>query len=1000
MKPNRDGIGIGEVVGNYRWTGREWVPVSSNTNSNSGLPYIGDLGIGDISGIVSDELEFDFDDIDIDLSNLPAIDYEIVLNWKADPTNTPLTVSNNGLNKTKWNTSEFSSVKKFTANSGALKSPDVFTVTRVEANSGILPNAKVYHIEIRKNGVIIQRLTSELKSSTNTFKFNKPVVMPELPTGIRVDVNLEMPDNVSALIQVGNSGIVTARGTESTAVVIDSNANIADLSVGLSGTDSTCNYLYEFAKFSGELIGTGITKGFSEKALSPGRYKLKIVVSKTAVPTPPSNDPSYTYRTETYYETEEKIVGSQAAGPSSVQTRASTNRTSINFGNGTEDDDVLEISYNSTNADYVNFVLGNNTTKLGTSGTVTISSGDLFQGEGKYTAFFQAVSNSDGTGNIVPIQFNATKRILLPGPDILTIEYPNQITGKDFQGYNVDFEISWTSVNANYVDIYINEVISSKKLASKRPSDGVQSFNLEQILKKAGNTLSENIDTISFDLKLIPYNEEGDSKTAGVTETISIRFDKGNLKLQRDLVLRDIKESICDLFNGDVLGGDSSKYLTHLMHFGDADNKLVASWDTDYETFSEYEFKEDTGERIKVYEEKTLVFKMYEPLPRDVQPNQQIWISKIQSIPYVEQITIINEEVEDCVELVPNFGSGICPPGQNVGYQLYDDLISSGSSSSTKLLTEFVSGSGFDLKKLDIQFVSSSRVESGSLLIDGESTWGWNNFVKYSSAEERVNNFMYKIKLMEFYEDKITKLESGSFHTGSVTLQNEISRNSQSIQEVKDNFDAFETFLFTSSSVDGLTYPGAGGTEISASDSSDAQSWYGSISSNANNYDYYNKDYLINNLPLHVQNSEDSEQFKIFFNMMGHHFDVLYSYTKSIAEKKNLEHKYNIGIKDSLLAEMLKSLSWDTKIPARAQSLWEYAFGETADGTSVSSMTGRDMQNQIWRRLLNNLPYLLKHKGSSRAVKAALACYGVPSSMLTIMEFGGPRKADGGIFNF
>ena len=187
---------------------------------------------------------------------------------------------------------------------------------------------------------------------------------------------------------------------------------------------------------------------------------------------------------------------------------------------------------------------------------------------------------------------------------------------------------------------------------------------------------------------------------------------------------------------------------------------------------------------------------------------------------------------------------------------------------------------------------------------------------------------------------------------------------------------------------------------VSASTSDDTTTWYNTISTSAQNYDYYNKDYLVNNLPLHVQNSTDSEQFKMFFNMMGHHFDVLYSYTKSIAQKKNLEHKYNIGIKDSLLAEMLKSLSWDTKIPAKAQSLWEYAFGETSDGTSVASMTGKQMQNQIWRRILNNLPYLMKYKGTSRAVKAALACYGVPSSMLTIMEFGGPRRADGGTTKF
>ena len=894
-------------------------------------------------------------------------------------------------------TDDFISPRTFTANAGGFGlSSDTYIVQRRERTNNLgLP---VYILEISKNGAFHASLDTSNRTSTLSFSFKEQVIEPKPIGGINVSVDLQSPSNTSLKVDVNNS-TDTFYGDDNGGVS-DNQATSGTITATPSGVDSTCNYLYELFNQAGGLIASSTQQGFSYNKLESGNYTLKATISKTVVPELPADTPSYKYTSERYYVTKEETRGTVASGPQSVVTKASlVGNNIVNFGTGAYSEQTIEINYSSTNADYVIYTLGNGKTQLNRSGTVSLSSSDLFNGAGKYTVYFQAVSNSDGSGNIVPITFIAIRKDILPGPDIQTVEYPQLIVGKDYQGYNVDFEISWTSVNTNYIDIYIGDIVDSKKIASKRPSDGVQSFNIADVLRKAGDTLNEDVDVATFNLKLIPYNEEGDSKTEGKVETIQIQFDKGNLKLRRDKVLRDIKEAICDLFDTSILGGDSSKYLTHLMHFGEADNKLIASWDTDYETFSEYEFREDTGERVKIHEEKTLVFKLYEPLPRNIQPNQQIWVSKIQSIPYVEQITLINEEVEDCVELSPNFGTGVCG-GENIGYQLYDDLVASGSSSSTKLLTEYVSGSGFDLKKLDIHFVSSSQEVSGSILIDGESTWAWNNFVKYSSANERIDNFMYKIKLIEFHDDKIEKLESGSFHTGSITLQNEINRNSQSIQEIKDGFDAFESFLYTSSSIDGLTYPGAGGTNISASESSDVTTWYESISTSAQNYDYYNKDYLVNNLPLHVQNSEDSEQFKIFFNMMGHHFDVLYVYTKAIAEKKNLEHKYNIGIKDSLLSEMLKSLSWDTKIPAKAQSLWEYAFGETSDGTVVSSMSGKKMQNEIWRRLLNNLPYLLKHKGTSRAVKAALACYGVPSSMLTIMEFGGPRNADGGVTKF
>ena len=57
----------------------------------------------------------------------------------------------------------------------------------------------------------------------------------------------------------------------------------------------------------------------------------------------------------------------------------------------------------------------------------------------------------------------------------------------------------------------------------------------------------------------------------------------------------------------------------------------------------------------------------------------------------------------------------------------------------------------------------------------------------------------------------------------------------------------------------------------------------------------------------------------------------------------------------------------------------------------LSEMSGKDRQQEIWRRILNNLPYLLKTKGTKRAIHAAMSCYGVPASLLTIMEFGGPK---------
>ncbi len=50
----------------------------------------------------------------------------------------------------------------------------------------------------------------------------------------------------------------------------------------------------------------------------------------------------------------------------------------------------------------------------------------------------------------------------------------------------------------------------------------------------------------------------------------------------------------------------------------------------------------------------------------------------------------------------------------------------------------------------------------------------------------------------------------------------------------------------------------------------------------------------------------------------------------------------------------------------------------------------RDVTLEIWKRILNNLPYMYKTKGSIKGIKALLTCYGIPSTILRVKEYGGP----------
>ncbi len=645
----------------------------------------------------------------------------------------------------------------------------------------------------------------------------------------------------------------------------------------------------------------------------------------------------------------------------------------------------LKISYQSVNTDEVEYSIGNIKRKIGPSGTIILSSADFKNGIGSYTLYAQA-RNKTGGGDIQKVSIVVESKEFLPGPDITHINYPQNIKGADFKQFNVPFNVSWQSINTDYIRIYAgkyNPESETSFFLGQFSKSGVVTLTVEDVLKAAKRKFDEDDNILQFKLLLVPFNSQGDSLTAGKVEEIGITFDKGDLDLRRGNVIGDIRNAFEYCFDYSEFDDASSPFLTHYLHIGDGNNKLISTYGIDDETFSEYEFINETNERKKVQESKSIVLKLYEPLDNKIDVNDKIWISKIQSIPLIDQITILDDITSDCIPLTPNLSLEL---NDDIGYQIYDDLVASGSTSSEAVIQEFVSGSGFSLDTLEIEYTSGSAIQ-------------WSNFVKYSSAKERVANFYYKIKLLESHRSKHELLASATGSAGSVSSQNEQKRILGKISEIKQNFDAFEKHLYT---VNGsLQYPKSGSVvgDIKLTDTGSllgpnhesAVLWYNSTYTDAALYDRNSTERLVNNLPSHIKDDDKGQEFVLFFDMLGQHFDILYHYINRLSKSKKTEHKFENGIINDLMYEMLSSLGWDADLGLSSETLWEYAFGEHSDGTEASSMSGKSRQDETWRRILNNLPYLYKHKGTKRAIHAALSIYGIPNSMLTIMEFGGPK---------
>jgi len=663
----------------------------------------------------------------------------------------------------------------------------------------------------------------------------------------------------------------------------------------------------------------------------------------------------------------------------------------------------ISISYSSIYSDNVIFSLGNTKRTLNPSGTITLTESDFSRGLGQYTLYLQPVSETAGSGDVQKIVITVESKAYLPGPDITHINYPQNIKGRDFTEYDVPFEISWQSVNTNYIHVYVGKVSDSTFLG-KFSNAGSAEFKVSDVLRKAGERLDENRNLTTFNLILVPWNIEGDEATEGKYEEINITFDKGDLKVRRANVVRDILNSFKSELNTSGFDEYTSPFLTHFLHLGNGSNKLIGTWGIDDVTFSE-QYRDGNNQIQYKNIEKSIVLKLYEPLPRTISNNDTVWISKIQSIPIIDQITLLDEVVSNCTPLRPNFDLDL---SDDIGYQILDDLISSGSTTSTDLVNQFISSSGLSLDNLELEFVTQSAytltydgydgdvVLNGSIIEKvGDPEWNWKSFVKYSSAAERVSNFYYKVQLIEIYQSKYNLLTSGSGDTewtGSLSVLNEANKNLLKIKEVQNGFDSFEKWLYVSSSESGLTYPKQNNTgSLVNSNDSQTLSWLNSILYSAQEYDELNTSRLTYNLPQHIKNDENNSEFILFFDMVGQHFDILWNHIKSISNTKNIENKKDVGIVNDLVYHMLESLGWDADMGVKSQFLWEYAFGKHSDGTQVSSMSGKDRQQEIWRRILNNLPYLYKHKGTKRALHAALSCYGIPASLLTVMEFGGPQ---------
>lgn len=614
---------------------------------------------------------------------------------------------------------------------------------------------------------------------------------------------------------------------------------------------------------------------------------------------------------------------------------------------------------------------------------------------GRFELVILAGNEAVGERDEVRTLISLVKEKTYGEPDVTQIIYDRNIVEADLRPLDFNFEFDLQSVNSEGIEILLGENKITEIYTQN--NKGKIYFAARDLYNSFKDYFNETPETYFITFGFRPFFNGIGGKIFGKTERVSITVKRTKFLIDLGTAVRDISSTFSQLFSGgdtkkdfeDRIIFEDDKHLYYQVRATADQSFVITNTGMDRLTFSvkdgkvvetQFEIDTETGSTRKkkgYLDYGSLIVKLLEPLPGNIDLNTQVWISK-QIIPtIVESIVITDEDDDKCLPLKPNFGTDII---NETGLQYFDEIISSGSITSTQLVNKYISQSAFNLEDLQIDYTSGSNVGTEYFL-------NFENFVNFGGALTRIENFQYKIGTIEDWHNKInTTLYSASLlSTSSNSLLTSASYN-EKIQIVKNGFDGFEKKMYEDFSITSSLNP-----------------FFTSQSIYAEIYDRENKNYLVRHIPQYIQESSDNFEYITFLEMIGQHFDIIWSYINGINRVRKVEHKAVDGITDKLVYELLESFGWDPKNPFEGKQLWNYAFGLNDDNSSstntnsignnvASSYTPDAAKKQVWRRILNNLPYLLKHKGTRKSINAILSCYGVPSSLLTVVEFGGPSN--------
>jgi hypothetical protein len=406
--------------------------------------------------------------------------------------------------------------------------------------------------------------------------------------------------------------------------------------------------------------------------------------------------------------------------------------------------------------------------------------------------------------------------------------------------------------------------------------------------------------------------------------------------------------------------------------------------------FSQNNIVQVVNIKVDCQDDLIIYCKLYSPLLDNIIEKSVAYISYKVLEDYIDVFTIRPSEIRQTFNVLkgPNYRTCSDVEASNeTEVKTWNSLLDTDSDTSNRLLRDIFSGS----KEVDLNIDFTD----------------FKNFVQYGSATERVKNYDYKLRLIEYYDSQYKQALNST--SGSSTYIIEASNNYLNrINKVRDNFDRFENFLFnTTGSL--FTHDITGSIQPNPkyisenkvlnypTTSSQYNRWYNTFLSSSIEYDRTNYSSFFYNTPDHILRDERNSQYVTFLHMIGQHFDNIYTFVRKLTSIHQRDEHPQRGIPNELLPYYAKSLGWKIQNTRNLSDLWLYKLGTDATGSysnpsgELLSKSHENLSHQIWRRIVNNLPHLLKTKGSTRSVRALFSIYGIPFTLISVKEYGGPQ---------